>query len=81
MTLQETLDGIATASAEKMPADAKAVMHAHTESLIASGQAERAIGVGDTAPDFTLDGPDGPIALADLRAKGPVILTWFRGTW
>jgi hypothetical protein len=81
MTLQQTLDGIAAASAEKMPAETRAVMHAHTESLIASGQAERAVGAGDTAPEFALDGPNGPIALADLRAKGPVIATWFRGTW
>jgi len=34
-----------------------------------------ALNVGDKAPDFTLNGPDGqPVKLADLTAKGPVVL-------
>ncbi|MEM1449025.1 MAG: hypothetical protein AAF726_24660 [Planctomycetota bacterium] len=81
MTLQAKLDEIAASFAKQAPEATRAVMHAHTDSLIASGQADRAIGVGDTAPSFSLDGPDGPIALDDLTSKGPVVLTWFRGTW
>ncbi|MEM9801906.1 MAG: hypothetical protein AAGA20_16390 [Planctomycetota bacterium] len=81
MTLQETLDGIAAASKDKLPAEAQRIMHGHTEFLESSGQASRAIGVGDRAPSFQLDGPDGPVALDDLRTRGPVVITWFRGTW
>jgi cytochrome oxidase Cu insertion factor (SCO1/SenC/PrrC family) len=34
------------------------------------------------APDFTLPDQDGQAhALADLRAKGPVVLVFYRGHW
>ena len=37
-----------------------------------------ALQVGDKAPDFTLPGPGGkPVKLADLTAKGPVVLYSF----
>ena len=37
-----------------------------------------ALEVGDRAPDFTLNGPDGkPVKLTDLTAKGPVVLYTF----
>jgi peroxiredoxin len=38
----------------------------------------QALNVGDKAPEFTLNGPDGkPVKLADLTAKGPVVLYTF----
>jgi len=37
-----------------------------------------ALEVGDKAPDFALNGPDGkPVKLTDLTAKGPVVLYTF----
>ena len=37
-----------------------------------------ALNVGDKAPDFALNGPDGkPVKLGDLTAKGPVVLYTF----
>jgi thioredoxin-dependent peroxiredoxin len=37
-----------------------------------------ALEVGDKAPDFTLPGPGNkPVKLADLTAKGPVVLYTF----
>jgi peroxiredoxin Q/BCP len=37
-----------------------------------------ALQVGDKAPDFTLNGPDGkPVKLTDLTAKGPVVIYTF----
>ena len=37
-----------------------------------------ALEVGQKAPDFTLPGPGGkPVKLADLTAKGPVVLFTF----
>jgi cytochrome oxidase Cu insertion factor (SCO1/SenC/PrrC family) len=37
-----------------------------------------ALNVGDKAPDFALNGPDGkPVKLTDLTAKGPVVLYTF----
>ena len=40
--------------------------------------AAHALEVGDKAPDFALNGPDGkPVKLTDLTAKGPVVLYTF----
>jgi hypothetical protein len=37
-----------------------------------------ALEVGDKAPDFALNGPDGkPVKLSDLTAKGPIVLYTF----
>jgi peroxiredoxin Q/BCP len=46
-------------------------------SLLFAGAAS-AVEVGQKAPDFTLNGTDGkPVKLADLTAKGPVVLYTF----
>ena len=46
-------------------------------ALVLAGPVE-ALQVGDKAPDFALNGPDGkPVKLADLTAKGPVVLYTF----
>ena len=38
--------------------------------------------VGDAAPDFSLPDVDGAeISLADVRAKGPTIVSFYRGGW
>ncbi len=38
--------------------------------------------VGERAPDFTLENPVGKkVALADRLAKGPVVLSFYRGVW
>ena len=40
------------------------------------------IGVGDIAPDFTLEDQNkNRVALADARAKSPVVLVFYRGYW
>lgn len=40
--------------------------------------AASALEVGQKAPDFTLNGIDGkPVKLADLTAKGPIVLYTF----
>ncbi|MGD0880767.1 MAG: peroxiredoxin-like family protein [Acidimicrobiales bacterium] len=48
-----------------------------TTSGVAPGLA-----IGDTAPDFTLsDAVGNQVALGDLLAKGPVVVTFYRGEW
>ena len=56
---------------------------AQTLSLIsAGGQAQNPPGVGDIAPEFELPDQQGRmVSLSGLRAKGPVVLTFFRGNW
>ncbi len=40
------------------------------------------IKVGETAPDFTLEDPDGkPVALSDYKDKKTVVLVFYRGYW
>ncbi len=82
MTLQSKLDAIRVNFETNMaPPEVVTIFHAHKDHLIASGQAERAIGLGQTAPEFNLPSRSGNVSLSDLRSKGPVVLTWFRGTW
>jgi peroxiredoxin len=83
MSLQEKLAALKAEFETKMaPAEVVAVMHRVTDELIASGQAERALRAGDRAPSFTLPDPDGkPVSSADLLAKSPLVLTFYRGVW
>ena len=51
-------------------------------ALETSGVSSRALGEGDTAPDFELPDPSGRmVRLRDLRADGPVIISFYRGQW
>ena len=87
MTLQARLDAFkADFKGGKAPyfapPEIHPVMERATAELIASGQAGRALKVGDRAPDFTLNDPDGrPVSSADLLARGPLVLSFYRGVW
>lgn len=87
MTLQAKLDAFkADFEAGKppynVPRSVIETMHRATAELKASGLPERALGVGDTAPDFTLAGPDGnTVSSSDLLARGPLIVSFYRGVW
>ncbi|HRW48127.1 MAG: AhpC/TSA family protein [Caldilineaceae bacterium] len=66
----------------KRPAELQAVMDQATDDLAASGMAGGFLQVGDVAPDFVLpDALGNAVALADLRAQGPVVLAFYRGAW
>jgi hypothetical protein len=82
MTLAETLQGIRDASAKRIPPERAAVLHRATEELRASGIMERVIKVGDPLPAFALPNSYGQeVRSADLLAKGPLVVTFFRGSW
>jgi hypothetical protein len=82
MALQDTLDRIREAAKSRIPPETRAVMERSTEELRASGIMQRVARVGDAAPDFTLPNATGAaIRLADLRARGPVVLSFYRGRW
>jgi peroxiredoxin len=66
----------------KPPPQALDVMHRATAELVASGQAQHAKKAGDKAPEFTLNDPDGnPVSSKDLLAKGPLVISFYRGVW
>ncbi|WP_288588297.1 peroxiredoxin-like family protein [uncultured Methylobacterium sp.] len=87
MTLQTKLDAFkADFQAGKppynVPPSVIETMRRATAELIASGAAARALKAGDRAPAFTLDDPDGrPVASADLLARGPLVVSFYRGVW
>lgn len=57
-------------------------MHRATAGLIASGAADKALKVGDKAPDFALNDPQGnAVSSAELLAQGPLVVTFYRGVW
>jgi len=82
MSLEGTLRGIREALAKRIPPERAAVMHRATEELRASGIMDRVIKVGDPLPPFALPNAYGQeVRSADLLAKGPLVLTSFRGAW
>ncbi len=83
MPLQDKLDALkAKFETEMAPPEMVAVMHRVTDELIASGQANRALKVRDRAPTFALPDTEGKqVSSRDLLAKGPLIVTFYRGAW
>jgi hypothetical protein len=82
MSLEEKLAAVREASAKRIPAERRAVMHNATEQLRNSGILERVIKPGTPAPDFTLNDQNGDaVTLSALLASGPVLMSVFRGFW
>jgi hypothetical protein len=82
MTLGERLQTMREASKQRIPEATRQVMERATEDLRRSGAVERAVKVGARAPDFTLPNASGrPVRLSELLARGPVVLSFFRGRW
>jgi len=87
MTLQAKLDAF-TADFEggkppyNVPRSIIEAMHRQRAELKASGLPERAKKVGDKAPAFKLKDAEGTeISSTDLLAKGPLIVSFYRGVW
>jgi hypothetical protein len=82
LSLEEKLAAIREMAKTRQPPEVRAVMHRATEDLRASGIMERVAKVGTRAPDFMLPNQAGqPVSLAALRARGPVVLSFYRGRW
>jgi hypothetical protein len=82
MNLQETLSKYKAGVLSRLSAAEAAIMEKATDDLIRSGIVEGAKKVGAQAPDFSLPDATGELVrLADLLARGPVVVTFYRGTW
>jgi peroxiredoxin len=82
MKLEERLAEIrARVAAALGPADQQ-ILDQAIERLCMMQIAEGSLALGDLLPDFTLPGIDGKrIASGTLLARGPLVLTFFRGGW
>ena len=81
-TLSEQLTDYRAGWRARVPADRQASMDQHVAHLAASGIARSAKQVGDRAPNIRLRDQHGEIFdVATLLAKGPVVVTFYRGGW
>lgn len=82
MNLRDELRSVYEKGAAERPADESAVMQRAAAELFGSGQAERAVRVGDLAPGFSLpNATGGTVSLKRLLRDGPVIVSFYRGGW
>lgn len=81
-TLKDSIDVFMQGVAKHAPPEVLAGLGAEIEKLAQSGIARHALQVGATAPDFTLPDAHGkPVTLSALLAKGPAVVTFYRGGW
>jgi hypothetical protein len=70
------------AAAKRIPPERRAIMQRVTADLRASGIMQGVLRVGDRMPDFSLPNAAGTlVSSADLRARGPLVVSTFRGSW
>jgi peroxiredoxin len=82
MSLKSELETFRAAFVGKVPADIRDAMTRADLALAASDINERARKAGDAAPNFTLpDSSGNPVNLFGLLARGPVVLSFYRGGW
>jgi hypothetical protein len=82
MSLADKLAATRAASAARIPPDRAAIMERATEDLRRSGVLDRIVAVGSPAPVFELASYDGRlIASRELLAGGPMVVSFFRGSW
>jgi hypothetical protein len=82
MSLKDELTAFRARAESKRPPEVVAVMHRAVDELRASGALGRVLKVGERAPEFTLPDQHGePVSSAALVARGPLVVTFYRGVW
>lgn len=82
MSLNEKLRNLKEAGAARRPAEISAVMQRSTAALVTSGILQQVAAVGEPAPDFVLpDAGGSPVDSRELRQRGPIYLSFYRGVW
>ena len=80
--LQDQLDSITANTRSLVPAERLAIGERAVAELFSTGIEERILPVGAQAPEFALPDSAGRIQRSrDLLALGPLIVTFFRGSW
>ena len=82
MSLKEEIAKFMQQFLDQVPTKVRNIMEAEAERLAQSGIAEKSLKVGDKAPTFSLpNGAGNTVSSADLLAKGPLVVSFYRGGW
>ncbi len=82
MSLQDTLNIMKADFEAKAPREALEVMHRATDDIRNSAIMETFLKKGDQAPDFSLPDHTGTqVSSSALLAKGPLVVSFYRGVW
>src|ERR687896_544994 len=82
MSLKEDLQSLRARAEAKRPPDVVAAMHRAVDELRASGAPARVVKSGTSAPHFALpDAEEKIVESVDLLARGPLVVTFYRGRW
>ena len=82
MSLNSQIQGLIHSFNTQLPPEVSALIEQGAGQISALPIAEKALNVGDRAPDYGLKNYDGELRqLQDYLAKGPLVLTFYRGLW
>lgn len=82
MSLKDELKALRTRAEAKRSPDVVAAMHRAVDELRASGAPARVLKRGTVAPAFSLPNAEERVVdSAALLARGPLVVTFYRGRW
>ena len=82
MSLKAECEAVINQFISDLPEEVMGSLTGFIGRLVESGLADKAINVGDKAPDFTLPNVHGEkTRLYDLLNDGPVVINFYRGGW
>jgi len=83
VSLNELLDRTRAAGEAKRDPAVVAMMHRAVDELRGSGAMDRILRPGQPMPPFKLEGQDGRMvdSATVLARGGPLVVTFYRGTW
>lgn len=81
-TLNAGLQQVAESVSARLPEPAKKIIFGAREGVMQQFDVKSTIQPGDKLPDFVLSDARGtPVSSVDLLAKGPLLITFYRGGW
>lgn len=82
MTLAEQNSELLMSFMNQLPEEQQAIVQQEMGKIMSAGFGKDAIGVGDSAPDFSLiDTSGNDTRLYDILQKGPIVISFYRGGW
>ena len=82
MSLEKDINDFKAQIMKDVPKEILKTMETAGKQLAQSGIVDKSLKVGDRAPSFTLPNVKGePISSVTLLAKGPLVVSFYRGGW